>query len=78
MELLRQEFPEIPIRLIECPLRLGTNGKVSTLVQLAEHARHDFLLINDSDITVGPRYLERVMAGFAPDGEATAKPRWAW
>ena len=67
VELLQQEFPEIPIRLVECPLRLGSNGKVSTLVQLAEHARHDFLLINDSDITVGPRYLERVMAGFAPD-----------
>jgi ceramide glucosyltransferase len=67
VELLRQEFPEIPIRLIECPVRLGSNGKVSTLVQLAEHARHDFLLINDSDITGGPRYLERVMAGFAPD-----------
>lgn len=66
VELLRQEFPEIPIRLIECPLRLGTNGKISTLVQLSEHARHDFLLINDSDIAVGPRYLERVMAGFAP------------
>lgn len=67
VELLRQEFPEIPIRLVECPLRLGSNGKISTLVQLAEQARHDFLLINDSDITVGPRYLERVMAGFAPD-----------
>ncbi len=65
VETLRQEFPDISIRLIECPLRLGTNGKVSTLAQLAEHARFDVLLINDSDITVGPRYLERVMAGFA-------------
>ena len=43
-------FPSIPIRLIECPERLGANGKVSTLVQLAAHARYDFLLINDSDI----------------------------
>ena len=67
VELLCQEFPEIPVRLVECPLRLGSNGKISTLVQLAAHARYDFLLINDSDITVGPRYLERVMAGFAPD-----------
>ena len=61
------EFPERTIRLVECPKRLGTNGKVSTLVQLAAHARHDFLLINDSDITVSPRYLERVMACFTPD-----------
>jgi ceramide glucosyltransferase len=63
---LKIEFPELPIRLIECPERLGTNGKVSTLAQLVPHARHEFLLINDSDITVGERYLERVMARFAP------------
>jgi ceramide glucosyltransferase len=61
---LQREFPERAIRLIVCPERLGMNGKVSTLVQLAPHARFDFLLINDSDITVGPRYLERVIAAF--------------
>jgi ceramide glucosyltransferase len=63
---LQSEFPDRAIRLIECPARLGTNGKVSTLVQLALHARYDFLLVNDSDITVSPRYLERAMAHFAP------------
>ena len=51
---LKAEFPERAIGLVACPERLGTNGKVSTLVQLAAHARHDFLLINDSDITVSP------------------------
>jgi ceramide glucosyltransferase len=69
VEELQAEFPQIPIRLVECPQRLGTNGKVSTLVELSAHARHDFLLINDSDITVSPRYLERVMACFAPAAE---------
>src|SRR5580700_11382956 len=66
VELLRSEFPDRAIRLVECPQKLGTNGKVSTLAQLVRSARYDFLLINDSDITVGPRYLERVMACFAP------------
>ena len=66
VEELKLEFPQRSIRLVECPLRLGTNGKVSTLVQLAQHARYDFLLINDSDISVSSRYLERVMAHFAP------------
>jgi ceramide glucosyltransferase len=76
VEQLRQEFPSIPIQLIECPQRLGTNGKVSTLVQLAAYARHDFLLINDSDITVSPRYLRRVMACFDPalNPAASAQP----
>jgi ceramide glucosyltransferase len=63
---LESEFPDRAIRLIECPERLGTNGKVSTLVQLAPHARYEFLLVNDSDITVSPHYLERVMAHFTP------------
>jgi ceramide glucosyltransferase len=67
VEQLKAEFPVRAIRLVECPERLGTNGKVSTLVQLAEHARFDYLLINDSDITVGPRYLEQVMACFDAD-----------
>lgn len=65
VEVLKTEFPERDIRLIKCPERLGSNGKMSTLVQLALHARYDFLLINDSDITVTPHYLERVMACFA-------------
>jgi ceramide glucosyltransferase len=65
VEQLKLEFPALAIQLVECPARLGTNGKVSTLTQLATHARYDFLLINDSDITVSPRYLERVMAHFA-------------
>ncbi len=65
VEQLKTEFPERAIGLMECPERLGTNGKVSTLVQLAAHARYEFLLINDSDITVTPHYLERVMGWFA-------------
>jgi ceramide glucosyltransferase len=73
VEELQREFPQRSIRLIECPERLGSNGKVGTLVQLLPHARHDYLLINDSDITVSPRYLERVMACFAPAPEEKGK-----
>jgi ceramide glucosyltransferase len=77
VQLLKHEFPHVDISLIECPEQLGTNGKVSTLFQLAIHARYDYLLINDSDITVSPKYIERVMACFetqngAPVGMVTA------
>jgi ceramide glucosyltransferase len=65
VEALKAEYPERTIRLVECPEQLGANRKVSTLVQLEQQARHDFLLINDSDITVSEHYLARVMAGFA-------------
>lgn len=67
---LQQEFPAHSIRLIECPQQLGANRKVSVLIQLAPHARHSYLLINDSDITVGPRYLERVLSYFHLDQQA--------
>lgn len=63
---LQIEFPERAIRLFDCSRRLGANGKVSTLSQIVPHAHYPYLLINDSDIAVGPRYLERVMAHFAP------------
>ncbi|MGD0346553.1 MAG: bacteriohopanetetrol glucosamine biosynthesis glycosyltransferase HpnI [Terracidiphilus sp.] len=67
------EFPELTIRLVACPERLGTNGKVSTLAQLARHAHFDVLLINDSDITVGPHYLERVACCFWPAAQDAGK-----
>src|SRR5215469_1390617 len=62
---LRVEFPACAIKLVECRERLGTSGKVSNLVQMQREASHEYLLINDSDIRVGPRYLARVMASFA-------------
>jgi ceramide glucosyltransferase len=70
---LQIEFPDHAIRLIECPLRLGPNGKVSNLIQLVPHALYPYLLINDSDITVNPRYLQRVMAHFAPATQVTVQ-----
>ena len=63
------EFPSHTIKLILCPERLGTNGKVSNLIQMFPHAQHDFLLINDSDIQVSPNYLTRVMRQFEAPGK---------
>jgi ceramide glucosyltransferase len=65
VERLRVEFPGVEIRLVECPERLGASGKVSNLVQMLPEARYEHVVINDSDILVSPRYLERVMRGFS-------------
>jgi ceramide glucosyltransferase len=62
---LRVEFPQVNIRLVECALRLGANGKVSNLAQMLPLARHEYLVVNDSDILVSPRYLAKVMVPFA-------------
>ncbi len=63
---LQEEFPGHAIRIIECPEVFGANGKVSNLTQVLPHARHPYILINDSDIVVSPNYLTNIMAGFAP------------
>lgn len=65
VEQLKREFPELRIELVHCPQRLGTNLKVSNLVQMLPHARFRHLIINDSDILVGTGYLRAVMAPFA-------------
>jgi ceramide glucosyltransferase len=65
IERLQAEFPERSIRLVLCPEQLGLNGKVSNVAQIAAHARYDYLLVNDSDIRVSPRYLSRIMGDFA-------------
>lgn len=65
VERLRREFPERSIKLVICPQKLGTNLKVSNLIQMLPHARYEHIIINDSDIRVGSDYLRQVMAPFA-------------
>lgn len=65
VERLRQEFPERRIELVLCPQVLGTNLKVSNLVQMLPHARYDYLLVNDSDIRVSSDYLRGILSPFA-------------
>ena len=61
---LQREFPVIAIKLVECPHRLGTSGKVSNLVQMLPHAQYEHVIVNDSDIFVSPHYLSGVMRFF--------------
>jgi ceramide glucosyltransferase len=74
---LRVENPGTEIRVVECPQRFGSNGKVSNLAQMLPHARYEHVVVNDSDIRVSAQYLERVMAAFTdPDvGLVTAPYR---
>jgi ceramide glucosyltransferase len=65
VERLRHEFPQRKIALIMCPRKLGTNLKVSNLVQMLPEARYDHLLVNDSDIRVARDYLRRIFGEFA-------------
>jgi ceramide glucosyltransferase len=65
VERLRREFPEHAIRLVVCPNILGPNVKVSNLEEMVQAARHEYLIVNDSDIRVNRDYLRRIIAPLA-------------
>jgi ceramide glucosyltransferase len=69
VERLTEEYPAHPIKLVVCDRILGGNMKMSTLAQMLPFARHEYLLVNDSDIRVEPDYLRRIVAPLA-DAEA--------
>ncbi len=64
---LRREFPHLRIEAVtvESP---APNAKVGTMAELARRARYPVLLVNDSDIVVGPGYLRTVTAPLADPG----------
>lgn len=65
---LIEEFPQRQIRLVHCKQRLGVNGKVSSLAQLASVAQYEFLVVNDSDIRVPREYLRDIIAELEQPG----------
>ncbi len=65
IERLKLEFPRCAIRLMVCDKSLGANVKVSNLAQMLPGAKHEIVLVNDSDIRVQPDYLQRVTAPLA-------------
>jgi ceramide glucosyltransferase len=62
---LQLKYPKLPIELIVCDRILGTNIKVSNLVQMLPAVRHEILLVNDSDIRVPSDYLRKVVTPLA-------------
>jgi ceramide glucosyltransferase len=62
VEQLKAEFPRHAISLMICLQKLGNNIKVSNLAQMMRQARHEYIVVNDSDIRVQPDYLRRVLA----------------
>jgi ceramide glucosyltransferase len=64
VEKLRAGFRQRSIGLIVAPEK-GSNPKSSILHELALAARHEVLVISDSDMRVTPDYLRRVVAPLA-------------
>jgi ceramide glucosyltransferase len=62
---LAAEHPGIPISVTVCQQPIGLNPKVNTLGVILPAARHDHVLVSDSNVRVGPTYLRETVAEMA-------------
>jgi ceramide glucosyltransferase len=69
---LQQTYPDVDMQIIVCPQTLGLNPKVSTLRQLLPHARHEILVISDSDVRARPDLLTRLAGALEQPGVGLA------
>jgi ceramide glucosyltransferase len=62
------DFPDRDLTLAINPRRHGENLKISNLINMASEARHDVLVVSDSDIVVPLDYLKAVTASLEQAG----------
>ena len=64
LEKLISDFPQRRIRLLFGSGRDAVNDKVARLTRLVAEAQHEYFVITDSDVRVGPDYLRTVISPF--------------
>jgi ceramide glucosyltransferase len=68
VEALRRNLAGHDIQLVVDSREYGANRKVSNLVNIAREARHDILVLADSDIGVQPSYLRNIVTALSAPG----------
>jgi ceramide glucosyltransferase len=68
MRRLIADFPDRDFALVIDPQQHGTNAKVSNLINMEAKARHELLLVSDSDIAVPRDYLTTIVANVSEPG----------
>jgi ceramide glucosyltransferase len=59
------QFPDVPVQFFASGEPTVPNAKILSLEKMAEAARHDLLIISDSDVRVDSSYVRDVVAPFA-------------
>lgn len=67
IERLRRDFPDLDMEMVVDTATLGNNPKVSNLHNMLKRARHDVLVLMDSDIRVRPGFLRAVVPSVLDD-----------
>ncbi len=62
------DYPGVPSTVVADPREVGPNPKVANLANLLRHARHDYLLVSDSNVRVEPTYLTDLVAHLQQPG----------
>lgn len=65
---IQQEFGAGRVTVVVKNLQAGMNGKVNNLLGALTEAKHDILIISDSDILLKPDYLNTIVAPLADPG----------
>jgi ceramide glucosyltransferase len=65
---LQAKYPQVDTAIVADTALYGANAKVSNLINMLPRAKHDTLVLSDSDIAVGSHWLAQVMAALARPG----------
>ncbi|MDZ7815107.1 MAG: glycosyltransferase [Planctomycetota bacterium] len=59
---IRDRHPQLDIEVVCNSERRGLNPKVSNLLSCTGHAKHDIILVSDSNVRVRPSYLAETVS----------------
>ncbi len=65
---IRSRFPELDIEVVIDPTQHGVNRKISNLINMYPSAKHDLIVMADSDIHAPRDYLRELVSSLAQDG----------